>query len=222
MTARVDPPRKRDRDVRERRCIVTGEVHPSEAMVRFVVGPEGEVVPDVAANLPGRGLWVTADGEILRQAAAGRVFSKAAKAAVKVPADLSVRVESLIRKRMLADLGLARRAGNLVLGFDSILKSFDGGRPPRVLVEAREGAADGRRKLVSAAAGHGVTVCVIDCLSGDELRLALGRENVIHAAVKPGPLANRLILDRARLTGLRTSQVDGTAGENPARNERNA
>jgi hypothetical protein len=210
------------KDERERRCIATGEVRPVETLVRFVVGPEGDVVPDIEAKLPGRGLWVTADGAILARAIAKNNFPKAAKASVKVAPDLPARVEARLAGRMLSDLGLARRAGQLVMGFDNVSRAMDGKPPPRVLVEASEGAADGRRKLASAAAARGLRVETIDCLTRAELSLALGRENVIHAAVKPGPLAERLIFDSARLRGFRgRPAADETAGSSPARNERN-
>ena len=117
--------------------------------------------------------------------------------------------------------GMARRAGQLVFGFDNVLRALDEKVPPRVLIEAQDGAADGRRKLSGSAYARGLSVETIDCLSRAELSLALGRENVIHAAVKPGPLAERLIVDSARLLGFRARPVaDGTAGSSPARNER--
>ena len=206
---------------RERRCITTGEVRPVENLVRFVVGPEGNIVPDIEAKLPGRGLWVTADGAILARAVAKNDFPKAAKAPVKVAPDLVARVEKRLAERMLSDLGLARRAGQLVLGFDNVTRALDTKPPPRVLVEASEGAADGRKKLAGSAAARGLRVETIDCLTRAELSLALGRENVIHAAVKPGPLAERLILDSVRLRGFRVRPAaDETAGSSPARNGR--
>lgn len=206
--------------MRERRCIVTGEVRPEEKLVRFVVGPESDVVPDIAAKLPGRGMWVTADGAILAQAVAKNAFAKAAKASVKAAPDLVVRTESLLVQHMLSDLGLSRRAGLLVLGFDNVLRVLGERVSPRVLVEACDGAEDGRRKLASAAVSRGLHIETIDYLSRAELSLALGRENVIHAAVKPGPLAERLIFDSARLAGFRV-RTAGTSGLSPARNERN-
>ena len=206
---------------RERRCITTGEVRPVENLVRFVVGPEGNIVPDIEAKLPGRGLWVTADGAILARAVAKNDFPKAAKAPVKVALDLVARVEKRLVGRMLSDLGLARRAGQLVLGFDNVTRALDTKPPPRVLVEASEGAADGRKKLAGSAAARCLRVETIDCLTRAELSLALGRENVIHAAVKPGPLAERLILDSVRLRGFRVRPAaDETAGSSPARNGR--
>ncbi|HEY0281382.1 MAG TPA: RNA-binding protein [Rhizomicrobium sp.] len=206
---------------RERRCIATGEMRPVEKLVRFVVGPDGDVVPDIEAKLPGRGLWVTADAAALARAIAKNNFAKAAKASVKVAPDLALRVEKRLVGRMQSDLGLARRAGQLVLGFDNVLRRLNDKLPPRLLIEARDGAADGRKKLAGSAAARGLRVETIDWLTRAELSLALGRENVIHAAVNPGPLAERLISDSARLKGFRVRPAaETTAGSSPARNER--
>ena len=225
MTAQAAKKDERERrDIggsRERRCIATGEVRPVEELVRFVVGPEGDIVPDIAAELPGRGLWVTADAAILARAIAKNDFAKAAKTKVKVAPDLAARVEKRLVGRMQSDLGLARRAGQLVLGFDNVLRRLNDKAPPRLLVEAQDGAADGRKKLAGSAAARGLRVETMDWLTRAELSLALGRENVIHAAVNPGPLAERLISDSARLKGFRVRlAADETAGSSPTRNER--
>lgn len=207
----------------ERRCLITGEIRPAEAMIRFVVAPSGEIVPDVAEALPGRGLWITADSTLLLKAATGNIFAKAARAPVKVAPDLVERVQQLLKKRLAERLGLARRAGFVILGFDKVLKSLENAAAPAVLVEAADGAADGRRKLLQAAHAHALRISVIDCLSGGELSLALGRENVIHAAVRPGPMADRLLIDATRLSGLAgASDVEGMTGKIPVGNERNA
>lgn len=209
-------------DGRERRCIVTGQVRPEACLIRFVAGPEGEIVPDIAAKLPGRGLWVSADRQTLEKAAAKNHFARAAKASLKIPADLVSRVEALLVRRMADDLGLARRSGALVTGFDKIAKAFAAKSPPKLLVEAADGAADGRRKLLGVASMHGFTPKVLDCLNSAELSLALGRENVVHAALKSGQLADRLVMNAGRLAGLRTpgpangSTNTGKAGPTPA------
>ncbi len=209
-------------DGRERRCIVTGEVCPEAQLIRFVAGPEGEIVPDIAAKLPGRGLWVRADRQALEKAIAKNHFSRAAKAPLKIPADLVSRVETLLVRRMADDLGLARRSGALVTGFDKISRALAAKSPPKLLVEAGDGAADGRRKLLGVASAHGFTPKVLDCLNSEELSLALGRENVVHAALKSGPLADRLVMNAGRLAGLRTSEPSmgctntGKAGPTPA------
>jgi hypothetical protein len=188
---------------RERRCIVTGDVLPEARLLRFVRGPDGQIVPDVEAKLPGRGLWVRADRRVIAQAAAKRLFARAARAPVVADDGLPARAEARLVERMLAHLGLARRAGELVLGFDQIDKALRGPNPPAVIVEAAEAAPDGRRKLQAAARAHGVVPFVIGALTNAELSLALGRENVVHAALKPGRIAERLIFEAARLDGFR-------------------
>lgn len=199
----------------ERRCIATDQVRPVDSLVRFVVGPDNTIVPDIDGKLPGRGLWVAAERSAFEKAVAKGGFAKAARMAVSVPPDLVERVEGLLVARIKASLGLARRAGQLALGYDNVARAFDGKIAPRLLVEASDGAPDGRRKLAAAACRHGLRIATLDCLSSAEMSLALGRPNVIHAAVKPGPLAERLIVDSARLNGLRAMAL-------PVGNERNA
>jgi uncharacterized protein len=204
--------------MRDRRCIVTGEVLSEVELIRFVVAPDGTVVPDIAARLPGRGHWVRADRAVLEKAVARNFFAKSAKAAVDVPSDLCSRTERLLAERMMADLGLARRAGQLVFGFDNVARAFQSRTPPVVLVEAKDGAADGRRKLVALAQARNLAAEIVDCLDSGEISLALGRENVIHAALKSGRLSERLVMDAGRLKGFRATG-ENSAGPNPARNE---
>jgi predicted RNA-binding protein YlxR (DUF448 family) len=209
--------------LRERRCLVSGEVLPEAELMRFATDPDGHVVPDVAASLPGRGMWVRSDRTSVATATAKNLFSKSAKASLKVSGDLPTRVETLLVTRMQADLGLARRAGQLVVGFDNVLRTLDDKVPPSVLVEASDGAADGRRKLAGSAHARSLKTEIIDCLSTAELSLALGRGNVIHAALKPGRLAERLIFDAGRLRGFRpASSAKKSAGSTPAPSERDA
>ncbi len=190
-------------DMRERRCLVSGEVLAEGELVRFAADPDGNVVPDIAATLPGRGMWVRADKGSVTTAVTKNLFSKSAKASLKASADLAERVERLLVGRMQADLGLARRAGQAVFGFDNVLRSLDEKLPPALLIEASDGAADGRRKLAGSAYARGLKIETIVALTSAELSLALGRENVIHAALKPGRLAERLIFDASRLRGFR-------------------
>jgi uncharacterized protein len=201
-------------DARERRDIVSGEVLPEHRLLRFVADPDGVVVPDVAAKLPGRGLWVAATKEAVAKAVEKKLFSRAAKAQVVATADLGARAEKALVNRMLGDLGIARRSGAALLGFDNVLRTLQGPKPPKVLLEAFDGAADGKRKLYAAAHRLELKCVVIESLTSAELGLALGRENVIHAAVQPGGLAERLILDAERLSGFRARP--------PARNERDS
>ena len=171
-------------------------------------------MPDVAAKLPGRGLWVEASAAAVAMAVQRKLFARAAKAPVKVAADLAARTEAALAARMTGSLGLARRAGALVLGFDMVMKALESPHPPALLIEAADGAEDGRRKLAAVAVRRGLRLRVIDMLTGAELGLALGRVNVIHAAVQPGGFADRLLLDAERLLGFRSQTL--------ARNERDS
>src|SRR5882762_4283390 len=188
---------------RERRCIVTGQVLPEARLLRFVLSPDGQIVPDVEAKLPGRGLWVSANRAIIAQAVAKRLFARAAKAPAVADSGLPERAESRLVERILAHLGLARRAGELILGFDQVDKALRSATPPAVIIEAAEAAPDGRRNLQAAATAQGHVPFVIGALTNAELSLALGRENVVHAALKPGRIAERLIFEAARLGGFR-------------------
>ena len=188
-------------DARQRRCIVTHTVLPEETLVRFVLDPQGHVVPDVAARLPGRGMWVSADRQILECAVAKGHFSRAAKAPVVVSFDIINRVETLLVGRMCGDIGLARRAGQLAVGFENVERALAGSRPPALLIQASDAADDGRRKLLAAA--KGASLLVVNSLTRGELSLALGRENVVHAALKSGRLSERLAVDAGRLKGFR-------------------
>jgi len=205
-----------DDDLRERRCIVTGEVLPEARLIRFVSDPDGNIVPDIDAKLPGRGLWVSAERASLEKAIAKNLFSRAAKKPVKADAGLPARVEKLLVRRMADDLGLARRIGALILGFDQVERALSAKNPPHLLVEASDGAADGRRKLIAVAWAQGLKPTVIDCLDSGELGLALGRENVVHAALKSGQLAERLERNAGRLAGFRAGRTIDAAGPNPA------
>ena len=204
---------------RERRDIVSGTVMPDRKLIRFVADPDGNVVPDAAAKLPGRGLWVEASRDAVNKAVEKKLFSRAAKAQVTAGADLSARAEKALVMRMLGDLGIARRSGALVLGFDNVLRTLEGAKPPKVLIEALDGAADGKRKLYAAAHRMELKCVVIESLTSAELGLALGRENVIHAAVQPGGLAERLIFDAERLSGfrLRTESPRAIASKNESK-----
>ena len=198
-------------DMRERRDIVSGEVLPENRLIRFAVAPDGTVVPDVAAKLPGRGLWVAASKAAIATAVEKKLFSKAARQNVVAASDLPARTETLLVARMTGDLGMARRSGALVLGFDNVQRQLEGPKPPKALVEAFDGSKDGKRKLYAAAHRLELECVVIETLTSAELGLALGRENVIHAAVQPGGLANRLIFDAERLSGFRDRPTERKA-----------
>jgi len=205
---------KREDDMRERRCIVTGEALPETRLIRFVVGPDGEIVPDVAAVLPGRGIWVTASREAIERAVEKNLFARAAKENVRADADLAARTEALLVARMHGDLGMACRSGAIVFGFDNVARALEAKVPPAALVEASDGAADGRRKVAGLAKSRGLQIPTVGVMTSAELSLAVGRENVVHAALRPGRLADRLIFQSGRLEGFRTAKRP-TAGSTP-------
>ncbi len=171
-------------------------------LIRFVAGPEGQVVPDLARKLPGRGLWVAATREAVETAAKKGLFARAAKARLTAPPDLADQVETLLRIRLLAALGLARKAGDLTLGFEKVLAAVAQGKAAW-LVEASDGAEDGRRKLLAAARRAPSQPRVLAVFSSSELSLALGAPNVIHTAFLAGRGAGRWTIDVERLAGFR-------------------
>src|SRR3954464_8465112 len=131
MTGLVHKAEETEHGSRERRDIVSGEVLPEHRLLRFVAGPDGTVVPDVAAKLPGRGLWVEASKAAIDKAVEKKLFARAAKAQVTATADLSARAERALLARMIGDLGLARRSGALFMGFDNVLRELLGPKPPK-------------------------------------------------------------------------------------------
>jgi predicted RNA-binding protein YlxR (DUF448 family) len=185
---------------RERRDIVTGEVMDEARLIRFVAGPDGVVVPDLARKLPGRGLWVAATRASVEAAAKKGLFARAAKAKVTAPAGLADQVEMLLKRRLLAGLGLAKRAGDLTSGFEKVASAITGGKAAW-LIEASDGAADGRRKLWDKTRKLPKPTPVFGVFSAEELGLALGGENVIHTAFLAGRAANRWAQDAYRLSG---------------------
>ena len=190
----------------QRRCIVTREQRPKEAMVRFVVGPDGQVVPDVDGRLPGRGLWLSAERDVVNTACAKGFFAKAARAKVTVPDDLADRVETLLVRRCLDAIGLARRAGQAVAGFEKARAWLQSGKAGLV-VTASDAGADGLAKLAGAA----TDLPSVRALDGTELGHAFGRDRSVHVVLAPGRLADRLRRDAVRLEGFR-GRVEKSAG----------
>ncbi len=181
-----------------RRCIVSGEVAETAVLLRFVVDPEGAVVPDVGGDLPGRGMWLSSRREVLDTARTKGLFARAARTRVSVDEGLADLAERLLARRSLDTLGLARRAGRAVAGFEKVRALLVNGEAA-VLIAARDAAADGKAKLRRL----GAAVPVVALFTVAELSLALGRENVVHAALSPGKLANRFLTETARLAGFR-------------------
>jgi predicted RNA-binding protein YlxR (DUF448 family) len=178
-----------DTELAERMCIVSREVMDEAGLIRFVRSPAGEAVPDLARKLPGRGVWVTLDRAKVAEAAKKNLFSKGFSAETKASADLPETVGKLLRKAALSYLSLAKKAGEAVTGFTKVEEMLTRGGA-RALVHAVEAASDGCRKLDRMAAPE---VEKIGLFHVDELDLAFGRSNVIHAAVAKGGLAEKLL-----------------------------
>ena len=198
----LSPQAGRGENGRSKKCIATGQILPEDRLIRFVAGPDGVVVPDLARKLPGRGLWVEATRASVELAAKKNAFSRAAKAPLKPPADLADQVEKLMRQRLLQALGLARRSGELTWGYDRVSAAIAAGRAAW-MIEAADGAEDGRRKLLRIAARQEPPPRLIGAFSEAEIGLALGLENVIHLAFLAGRGSRRWTLDVERLSGFR-------------------
>ncbi|WP_374451935.1 RNA-binding protein [Phenylobacterium sp.] len=214
MAAGTTAPRTLAQAARERRDIVSGQVMDEAALVRFVAGPGGLVVPDLARKLPGRGLWVAADRASVETAVKKGAFSRAAKAKLAASADLADQVESLLRRRLLDGLGLAKRAGELISGFEKVASTLNAGKAAW-LIEASDGAADGRRKILNVARKSPKPPQLCGLFDAEELGLALGAENVIHTAFLAGRGADRWTNDVRRLSGFRPLLPESWREEKP-------
>lgn len=191
-----------------RRCLATGALKPKAELLRFVVSPEGAVVPDVAERLPGRGLWLTARRDIVAAASSKGLFAKAARAPVSAGAELADQVEALLARRCCDLLGFARRAGQAAVGFEKVRAWLVAGKAG-LLLAASDGAEDGRRKLQAMARD----VPMLALLTGAEMGRALGRDHAVHVAVKGGKLAEMLRREAERLSGFRTGPKRESAAE---------
>lgn len=191
---------------RWRRDLVLRQSGDTRAMLRFVVDAERRLVPDLAERLPGRGFWVSADAASVQTAVKKRLFDRQAGGPVDAPAELPQLIERLLVQRCLDAIGLARRAGDLVTGFDQVAAVLATGEPG-VLIEASDAAEHGRRKL---RARHG-DAPVVASFTRAEIGRALGRDAVVHAWLRNGRLATRLLEDTAKLEGFRRPRLD--AGE---------
>jgi uncharacterized protein len=188
----------------QRTCLATGEQAAPERMIRFVVGPDGEVVPDLARCLPGRGMWVRAERAAIERAMAKNLFARAARASVRPPADLAERVERLLLERALADLGRARRAGRAVAGFVKV-EQMVGRQRAGLLVIAEEADGDGLAKLRAS----GLPIARL----GDAAALGgiFGRDQTVYAAVARddagGEFIQRIEVGAARWRGYRLNST---------------
>lgn len=193
---------------RERRCIVNNASDREAHLVRFALSPDGVVTPDVAAKLPGRGAWVSASRATVAEAAKKGAFARAFKAQAKVPDGLAGLTETLLARRCLDLLGMANRAGALAIGATKVEAAIRS-KPAHVLIEAEDGAEEGREKQMSLHIGlWGRPPAAVGCFKADDLGVALGRERVIHACLLQERLALVWTAEIGRLAGFRAIVPD--------------
>ncbi|MEJ0071693.1 MAG: RNA-binding protein [Pseudomonadota bacterium] len=181
-----------------RRCVATGQVADKDALLRFVVGPSGQLVPDLQQRLPGRGIYLTPDRAAIEAAVKKRLFARAARRPVEVPAQLADRLEAQIAERAIELIGLARRAGQAVLGYDQVAAWLKTGRNG-LLLQACDAAPAGRARLAAMAGERPV----VELLRAQELAQPFGREHVVHVVLAAGGIASRVRGELTRLAGLR-------------------
>jgi predicted RNA-binding protein YlxR (DUF448 family) len=186
---------------------------PKEAMIRFVIGPDRQVVPDLAARLPGRGIWLSAAGDVLDTARTRGTFAKAARGPVTVPPDLTAVLQASLTRRIGDCLGLARRAGQAVCGFQKAREWLTAGRAGLVM-EASDGSADERARFLGR---HAETIRVIAPLDGATLGAVFGRDHVVHVAIARGRLATSLANETERLAGLSRRSSENEPPARPGR-----
>ncbi|MGJ8582825.1 MAG: RNA-binding protein [Marinosulfonomonas sp.] len=198
---------KKKPDDPERKCIVTGETGPKRGLIRFAVGPDNQIVPDVFEKLPGRGIWVSADAEVLKKAVKKGLFARGAKQAVTVPDNLLAEIDRQLVRRLTDLIALSRKSGSAVAGFEKVKGWLADGRA-KVLLQASDGSERGKGKLWTPEGGR-----FFGILTGSELGLAFGRESVIHGALASGGLTTRVVEEATRLSGLRINDDGKSVGK---------
>lgn len=202
--------KQKDRDEPERKCIVSGESQPKGGLIRFCVSPDDLIVPDILGRLPGRGIYVQADRAAVDRAASKGLFSRAAKRPVKSPEGLSALVESLLARRVVDLISMARKASGAVTGFEKVKEWLVKGKAV-LLIQASDGSAREAGRL-RPPPGEGT---YLGSLTAGELGLAFGRERAIHAALSSGGITSLVVEEAARLAGFRPSQVHETVVDEP-------
>jgi len=191
----------------ERTCALSRRPMPVSAMIRFVVGPAGEAVPDIKRKLPGRGIWIASTRAAIEEAVKRNVFARGFKRDVRVARDLAAQTERLLESAALDALAIAGKAGLVIGGFAKVEAAI-GRADVLALIHAADAAADGKRKLDGAL--HRKTdeksreIAIIDIFSGSQLDLALNRPNVVHAALLAGPGSETFLARAARVARFRT------------------
>jgi len=192
-----------------RTCIVTRTQKSPEELLRFVVGPDGQIVPDLARRLPGRGAWVTAEREVVQEAVKRNAFARSLKQQVSVPLDLADLVEQLMLKRVMEALSLANKAGLVTIGFTRIDAAIAKGSVA-VLLHGTDAAEDGVQKLnrrfQAVCREIGRPAPIIQEMTVEQMSLALGRSNVVHAALSAVGATNHFLNEVGRLTRYRSGR----------------
>ena len=184
----------------DRKCVVTGEVQPKYGLIRFVAGPDGQLVPDVAGKLPGRGVYVAADRDILKKAVAKKVFARGLKTQVDVPDGLIDEIERQLARRVVDLISMGRKSGDAIAGYEKV-KAWLDREEAHVLIQAVDGSGRGKSKLSTPHFGK-----YIGWLTSNELGMAFARETVIHAALASGGLGRRVVEEAQRLRGVRETE----------------
>lgn len=212
QTASADADERRAEST-QRLCAATRAQRPSDELIRFVAGPDGVIVPDLARRLPGRGVWVTAERAAVAAAAKSRAFAKSLKRKVDVPEDLAELVERLLVRRVVEALSLANKAGLVVTGFEKVDTLVARGEAA-ALIHGCDAAVGGRdkldRKLAAVSRAAGCQPRIVDVLSIEQLSLAMGRTNVVHAALIHGGATDRLLSEAERLVRYRCGSCSTT------------
>jgi predicted RNA-binding protein YlxR (DUF448 family) len=192
----------------ERHCALSRTLKPVDEMIRFVVGPGGDAVPDIKRKLPGRGLWITATRAALAEAVRRNVFARGFKRDVAVAADLAATTERLLERSALDALAIAGKAGQVVCGLAKTEAAISRNDAVVALIHAADGAADGRRKLDAAwrrqMAENAREIAFVEIFTSSQLDLALNRPNVVHAALLAGPVSETFLARAKRLERFRT------------------
>jgi predicted RNA-binding protein YlxR (DUF448 family) len=203
----IDPAHHADDDAPEsgplRRCLVRRQSFEREKMLRFVVGPAQQLVFDVSATLPGRGLWLSAAADVVEMSLKRGVFARAAKQQVVIPPDLPARVEMALRQRVFDLIGMARRSGHAIAGFEKAREWLVSGKAGLV-VQALDGSVEERARFVG-----GRDIPVVSVLTSADLGRIFGREQAVHVAISAGKLAGKIQNDASRLAGVAGGVLSG-------------
>jgi predicted RNA-binding protein YlxR (DUF448 family) len=212
------------RDGPERSCVVSRDVKPADELLRFVVGPDGVLTPDIRRKLPGRGVWTSLSAKIVAEAIKRKAFERSLKTKVMVPPDLVAMVDQLLLRDAQQALAMANKAGLVQTGFSKVEAVAEAGRC-KAVIEASDGAEDGRRKIGQALRRAELAretsglkprkIPVVAIFTAADLELALGRPHVIHAALAPGPAVEGVLSRWRRLVRYRTDDAGAIELDHP-------